>query len=360
MRRGITDLPLHYGAAPAWLFERMKRLVRAIVEVIVGEFGAEEVLRRFSDPVWFQSLGCVAGFDWHSSGLTTTVCGALKEGIKGLEPDLGFFVCGGKGRAARRTPEEINFYAERFGVNGTILTQTSRLVAKVDSSGLQDGFQIYHHMFIGTRDGKWAIVQQGMNATTRWARRYHWYSEGLESFVNEPHKAIAGARASAVLNMVAREAEKARQVVVKLAQEVPEKTLKDVTRLKMPEHHPILDTDISPNYLKKVLVSTYEKPPADFAQFLLTPGVGPKTVRALALVAEVIYGAPLSFRDPVTYSFAHGGKDGYPYPVNRGDYDHTISFLEKGIKEAKLGRGEKLAALKRLERWSGAVSTVEQ
>lgn len=355
MRRGIVDLPLHYGTAPVWLFDRMKRLVRAVVEVIVAEYGAEEVLRRISDPVWFQSLGCVAGFDWHSSGLTTTVCGALKEGVKGLESELGIFVCGGKGRAARRTPDEITFFAERFGLDGPILTQTSRLVAKVDSSGLQDGFQIYHHMFIGTKSGAWAIVQQGMNPATHWARRYHWNSEGLESFVSEPHKAIAGEPAPAVLNMVAREAEKARQVVVELAQEVPEKTLKEVTSLKMPEHHPILEHDICPRHLKKVLISSYEKPPADFAQFLLTPGVGPKTVRALALVAEVIYGAPLSFRDPVTYSFAHGGKDGYPYPVNRTDYDRTILFLEKGVKEAKLGYNEKLAALKRLERWSRTV-----
>lgn len=356
MRSGIADLPLHYGSTPVWLFERMKRLVRAVLQVIVAESGPAEFLRRISDPVWFQSLGCVAGFDWHSSGLTTTLCGAVKEAVRGREAELGIFVCGGKGRASRRTPEEIDFHAERFGLDGEMLIQTSRLVAKVDSSGLLDGFQIYHHMFISAKSGEWAVVQQGMNLTTHWARRYHWHSEGLGSFVSEPHKAIVGQPASSVINMVAREADDARQVMVKLAQERPETVLREITRLKMPEHHPILDSDISRKHLKKVLTSTYEHPPTDFARFLLTPGVGPKTVRALALVAEVIYGAPLSFRDPVTYTFAHGGKDGYPYPVRRVDYDRTISFLEWGVKEAQLGREEKLAALKRLEYWSRSIS----
>lgn len=355
MRQGVADLPLHYGAAPAWLFERMTRLVRAISEVIVAEFGPDELLRRFADPVWFQSLGCVAGFDWHSSGLTTTVGGALKEGIRGREKDLGIFVCGGKGRASRQTPDEIRFFADRFGLDGGQLVRASRLVAKVDSSALQDGFQIYHHLFIGTAQGKWAVVQQGMNPGIRWARRYHWLSEGLASFVVEPHKAIAGVRSERVLNMVAAEAEKARQGVVVLAGAAPEKTLRELRRLRMPEHHPILDTDISPEYLSKVLLSTYEQPPADFVQFLLVRGVGAKTVRALALLAEVVYGAPLSFRDPVTYSFAHGGKDGYPYPVNRQDYDRSIGFLERGIREAKLGNTEKLAALRRLEAWSRGI-----
>ncbi len=355
MRRGIAEMPLHYGSAPVWLFERMKRLVRAVVEVIVAEFGPDELLRRISDPVWFQSLGCVAGFDWHSSGLTTTVCGALKEGIRGQERDLNIFVCGGKGRASRQTPAEINQFAERFGLDGENLILVSRLVAKVDSSALQDGYQIYHHLFIGTGNGEWAIVQQGMNTQTRWARRYHWLSEDLESFVVEPHKGIAGNRSDLVLNMVATEAEKARSATVAIAAQKPEKTVREISRLKLPAHHPVLTGDISPAYLHKVLLKTYEQPPADFARLLLVPGIGPKTIRALALVAEVVYGAPLSFRDPVTYSFAHGGKDGYPYPVNRDDYDRSILFLEKGIKEAKLGRDEKLTALRRLERWSSGL-----
>ncbi|MEO0021150.1 MAG: DUF763 domain-containing protein [candidate division WOR-3 bacterium] len=352
MRRGVVDLPLHSGHAPGWLFERMKRLVRSVAEAIVLEFGALELLRRLSDPVWFQSLGCVAGFDWHSSGLTTTVCGALKEGIRGMERELGVFVCGGKGRASRRTPEEIGFFAEQFSLDGDKLIQTSRLVAKVDSSALQDGYQIYHHLFIGTIDGNWAVIQQGMNEVTGWARRYHWFSEGLESFVVEPHTGIAGPAGGTVLNLTAREAESARETATFIARQFPGKTIKEFMQIRLPARHPVSIQDISPDYLKKVLIKTYEQPPADFASLLLVPGVGPKTVRALALVADVIYGAPLSFRDPVTYTFAHGGKDGYPYPVNRSEYDRSLLFLEKGIKEARIGRREKLEALRRLEQWS--------
>ncbi|MGQ9707678.1 MAG: DUF763 domain-containing protein [bacterium] len=356
MRRGIAQLPLHYGSTPTWLFERMKRLLRAVTQVIVSESGTFGLLYRLSDPVWFQSLGCVAGFDWHSSGLTTTLCGAMKEAVKGLEKNLGIFVCGGKGRASRRTPEELRLFAEMFGLDGEKLIWASRLVAKVDSAALQDGYQIYHHIFIGTTRGEWAVVQQGMNTVTRWARRYHWLSEGLKSFVVEPHTGIAGERSKPVLNMVAAEAGKARDATVELAAQHPNQTVKQLLKLSLPKHHQILKTDIAPSQLHKVLLKTYENPPADFAQLLLVPGLGPKTVRALALLAEVIYGAPLSFHDPVTYTFAHGGKDGYPYPVSRSDYDRSILFLEKGIKEAMLGQNEKLNALRRLERWSRNLS----
>lgn len=360
MRSGIAQLPLHWGETPRWLFERMEKLCRAVVEVIVAEFGPGELLRRLSDPVWFQSLGCVAGFDWHSSGLTTTLCGALKEGVKGLEQELGIFICGGKGRSSRNTPGEILHFAERFSLNGNNLVQTSRLVAKVDSAALQDGFQIYHHIFIGTKNGEWAVVQQGMNTTTRWARRYHWISEGLKSFVVEPHKAIACDHSVPALNMVALEAEKARKAVVAIAQTPPDKTLREFKAIAFPEHHPILPADISPRHIEKVLLTAYQNSPQDFAQLLLTPGVGAKAVQALALLAEVIYGVPLSFRDPVTYSFAHGGKDGYPYPVNRQEYNRSIAFLEKGIKEAKLGRSEKLEALRRLANWSEEIAREEK
>ncbi len=356
MQTGIAELPLHWGEAPKWLFDRMKRLCRAVIEVIITEFGTEEFLRRISDPVWFQSLGCVAGFDWHSSGLTTTLSGALKEGVKGAEKSLGLFICGGKGKAALNTPREICYFAEQFGLSGENLTQTSRLIAKVDSAGLQDGFQIYHHLFVGTKKGEWAVVQQGMNPETRWARRYHWISEGLKSFVNEPHKAIASDHTGIALNMVAREAETARKTTVEIVKNHPEKTLQELKRINFPQHHPIFSTDIPPRNIAKTLLTIYEKPPQEFADLLLFPGVGPKTVRALALLAEVIYGAPLSFRDPVTYSFAHGGKDGYPYPVHQEEYDRSIALLEKGIKEAKMGRGEKLAALKRLENWSRKIT----
>lgn len=327
-----------------------------MVEVIVTDYDVNELLGRLSDPVWFQTLGCVAGFDWHSSGLTTTVSAALKEGIKGMESELGLFVCGGKGRRARQTPEEISSFAEKFGLDGEKLIQTSRLVAKVDGSALQDGFQIYQHIFIGTLKGEWAVIQQGMNTETRRARRYHWFSDGLVSFVVEPHKGIAGPPAGKVLNMTAKEAERARHTATAASKVHPEAILREFSKIKLPSHHPIFESDISTDYIKKILLKTYENPPADFAHLLLVPGVGPKTIRALALIAEVIYGAPLSFRDPVTYTFAHGGKDGYPYPVNLEEYDRSLYFLEKGIREAKLGRTEKLKALRRLEQWSRGLS----
>jgi len=348
-------MPLHWGAAPKWLFERMVRLCRAVTDIVVTDYGPDELLRRFSDPVWFQSFGCVLGFDWHSSGVTTTVCGALKEAVKGREAELGLFVCGGKGAASRKTPAEITGHSDSFGLDGDRLVRASRLSAKVDSAALQDGYQIYHHVFIGTGEGAWAVVQQGMNTDTRWARRYHWLSEGLEDFTREPHKGIACDHSAEPLNMVAAEVDAARQAVVELSAHAPDVTVKQLERLRalgMPAQHPVGLGDVSPRYLQKALVQTYEQPPADFSALLLQPGVGPKTVRALALIAEVTYGAPLSFRDPVTYSFAVGGKDGFPYPVDRSAYDRSVAFLEKGIREAKLGNRDRLDALRRLERWS--------
>ncbi len=359
MRSGVATLPLHWGAAPRWLFDRMVRLSRALAEVIVLEYGTAELLRRYSDPVWFQSLGCVLGFDWHSSGVTTTVCGALKEAVKGREEELGVYVCGGKGAASRKTPTEITVHAEQMGLDPDRLVRASRLSAKVDSAALQDGFQLYHHVFLGTRDGSWAVVQQGMNTDTRQARRYHWVSSGLSDFTSEPHQGVVCDRRGEPLNMVAREADRAREASVLIAREQPDKTLREYERVRtlaLPEKHPVGLADVSPNYLAKALLSTYEHAPADFAALLLQPGVGAKTIRALALMAEVAYGARLSFRDPVTYSFAVGGKDGWPYPVDRSAYDRSIAFLERGVREAKLGQREQLDALRRLERWSCAVA----
>jgi hypothetical protein len=353
-------MPLHWGKAPAWLFQRMVKLCRAVTEIVVTDYGADELLRRFSDPVWFQSFGCVLGFDWHSSGVTTTVCGALKEAVKGQESDLGLYVCGGKGGASRKTPSEIEGFSERFGLNGDTLVRASRLSAKVDSAALQDGFQIYQHVFIGTTEGRWAVVQQGMNTDTRWARRYHWLSEDLEDFVSEPHEGIACDHVGKPLNMVAAEADTARQAVTAISQRSPDVTVKEFERaraLAMPEQHPVGLGDVGRVYLQKALVGTYERPPQDFSALLLQPGVGPRTIRALALIAEVAHGAPLSFRDPVTYSFAVGGKDGWPYPVDRNAYDRSVTFLEKGIREAKLGNKEKLDALRRLDSWSRAVGS---
>ena len=332
----------------------MVKLGRAIAEVIVAEYGAQEFLRRVSDPVWFQSLGCVLGFDWHSSGVTTTVCGALKQGVKGDEANLGLYVCGGKGAVSRKTPEEIRVFSDRFGLEADGLVRASRLSAKVDSSGLQDGYQVYQHVFFGTTDGSWAVVQQGMNTETGWARRYHWLSSGLSDFVVEPHAGIASDHAGEVLNMVAREAEKCRRATVELAAERPERVCRELDRVRnlaLPGHHPVLASDVSARYFYKTLTSTYEQRPSGFAELLLVPGVGPKTVRALALVADVVHGAKASFRDPATYSFAHGGKDGFPYPVNRADYDRTTAVLEKGIRYAKMGLKEELDSLRRLERF---------
>jgi len=353
-------MPLHWGAAPRWLFSRMVRLCRAVTEIVVAEYGAGEVLRRFSDPVWFQSFGCVLGFDWHSSGVTTTVCGALKEAVMGQEASLGLYVCGGKGGASRRTPAEIETFSERFSLDRDRLVRASRLSAKVDSAALQDGFQIYQHVFIGTVDGAWAVVQQGMNTETRWARRYHWLSEGLEDFTTEPHAGIVCDQTGRPLNLVAAEAERARQAVVAVSAQSPDVTVRELERVRalgMPMRHPVGLDDVRPGYLNKVLVSTYEQPPEDFGSLLLTNGIGPKTVRALALIAEVTHGAPLSFRDPVTYSFAVGGKDGWPYPVDRNAYDRSVVFLERGIREARLGQKDKLDALRRLESWSREVES---
>ena len=335
-------MPLHWGKAPAWLFQRMVKLCRAVTEIVVTDYGPMELLRRFSDPVWFQSFGCVLGFDWHSSGVTTTVCGALKEAVKGQEEDLGLYVCGGKGGASRKTPGEIEGFSLQFGLDGDKLVKASRLSAKVDSAALQDGFQIYQHVFMGTTKGSWAVVQQGMNTDTRWARRYHWLSEGLEDFVCEPHEGIACDHVGKPLNMVAAEADTARRAVAAISQRSPDATVRELERvvealarssenrgqshgapasnssrdsprfraLAMPEQHPVGLADVNPKYLQKALVGTYERPPQDFAALLLQPGIGPKTIRALALIAEVTHGAPLSFRDPVTYSFAVSGKDG--------------------------------------------------
>ncbi len=354
MRLGLAELHLHWGSAPLWLFQRMARLSRAIIEIVISENGTEEFLRRISDPVWFQSFGCVLGFDWHSSGITTTVCGALKEGLKEIESELGIFIAGGKGKVSRQTPAEIQTKARRFGLDPNPLIYASRLSAKVDSAALQDGYQIYHHSFFGTSDGKWAVVQQGMNTHTRWARRYHWLGSDIFDLVVEPHKAIVCNHKTKPLNLVAKESEETRTIAVKLAQEKPEKTIKELKRIKeliLPEHHPIYASDINPNRLKKILLITYENPPFDFASLLIKQGVGPKTLRALALIAEVAYGAKPSFKDPVSYTFAHGGKDGYPYPVNQKEYDNSIAILEKAIKLAKIGRTEQLYALKRLSNW---------
>lgn len=351
MRTGYANLPLHYGAAPRWLFSRMTKLTRAMSEIILGEYGQEEFLRRISDPIWFQSLGCVLGFDWHSSGLTTTLCGALKQGFKDLEKDFGVFIAGGKGKTSRKTPDEIRFWAEQMSFEPEQMVYASRMSAKVDSCAVQDGYQIYHHVFFGTKDGKWAVVQQGMNTQTRWARRYHWLSLDLADFVVEPHKAIVSDSKGEILNMVAKESEPARKTSAVISSNKPSESVKEYQKIKelsLPARHPVLSRDINPLRFEKILLKTYEEQPQSFEALLGISGVGPQTIRALALISEVTYGAKPSFFDPVSYSFAHGGKDGYPYPINRADYDKSIEILEKVITLAKIGQSDKLDALKRL------------
>ena len=353
MRTGIVNLPLHYGRAPAWLFNRMAKLASQITLVIVKEYGPDEFLKRISDPFWFQAFGCVLGFDWHSSGLTTTTCGALKEGLRDISKEIGVFVCGGKGATSRKTPHEIEAIGQKrlLKSDPRDLIYASKMAAKVDNSALQDGYSLYQHSFFFTSSGKWAIVQQGMNADNRWARRYHWLAEAVTDFVCEPHKAICCDHKGEVLNMVALESEGTRQMTARLAKEAGVKVVsefKKVKQLKLESHHAVSLDDIRPENLNRILTKTYERRPENFEQFLGIEGVGPKTVRALALVSELIYGKSPSFRDPVRFSFAHGGKDGHPYPINKTDYDLSINILKDAIDKAKISRTEKLAAIKRL------------
>jgi hypothetical protein len=335
----------------------MTQLAPAIAEVIVLEHGRQTFLQRLSDPVWFQAFGCVLGFDWHSSGVTTTVCGALREGLGTRSSELGIFVAGGKGKASRKTPAELTTFGAQLGLDGPRLAYNSRMAAKVDSAAVQDGFGIYHHSFFLTAEGEWAVVQQGMRDNDGTARRYHWLGSQVRDFVNEPHAAIASdAGSEHVLNMVASESSPARTASTEFARQEPRVIDREIARvisLALPSRHWVdIQRDINPAHLRKVLVSTYEASPTNYEQLLAVPGVGPKAVRALALVADIVYGSPASMRDPARFSFAHGGKDGHPYPVNRGVYDHSVEWLRDAVDKANIGRTEKLAALKRLASWT--------
>lgn len=335
----------------------MTKLAREIVSMMVMEFGTLEVLQKLSDPYWFQSLGCVLGFDWHSSGVTTTVCGAIKEAMKGLESELGLFVAGGKGKASLKTPQQILAYADAYSiaVDPGQLVYASRMSAKVDNTAVQDGYQLYHHVFVFDRAGRWAVIQQGMNEQNRWARRYHWLSTGVSDFVCEPHSAVCSdSRGQLVLNMVAREAEDSRKTAALLASQPPDTLAKEIERmheLTLAAHHAVLISDLKPASLSKILLKTYERKPATFLELLEIPGVGPKSVRALAMIADLVYGAPACTRDPARFSFAHGGKDGYPYPVNRQVYDKSIEIVKKAIEKARIGDRERLDAIRRLTRF---------
>jgi hypothetical protein len=329
----------------------MVKLAREITIHIVAEYGPEEVLRRLSDPFWFQAFGCVLGFDWHSSGVTTTVTGALKEGVRGLEHELGFHAGGGKGAVSRKTPSEIVAACERLSIDAKPLVYASRMSAKVDSAAVQDGYQLYHHAFFFTDSGAWCVVQQGMNDANGMARRYHWLASSVRSYVNEPHAAVCAEAPADTLNLVAAESDPVRSASSELAREKPEVVLTALQRLPaltMPKRHAVMIADVNSRYLEKILLKTYERAPENFETLLGMEGVGARTLRALALVSEVIYGTPASTRDPARFSFAHGGKDGTPFPVDTGTYDKTVEILRAAVNRAGIDRSERVAALKRL------------
>ena len=351
MKTGTADLPLHGGRVPMWLAARMASLGRVIVEALVLEYGRTEVLRRLADPFWFQSLGCVMGMDWHSSGITTSVLGALKRGLAPVAAELGIHVCGGRGRHSRRTPDELLALGERISIDAPALVRASRLVAKVDSAAVQDGFDLYLHGFVVTDDGQWAVVQQGMNPEKRQARRYHWLWERAGSFVEEPHNAIEGQpQPFPIVNLTDRAAAEARAQTVALAVADPERVVAGVRHaLSLPSHHDVRAENLDLRRLGAALQVAARLGPSSFPELLLTPNIGKRTLLALALVAEVVHGMPSRFTDPARFSFAHGGKDGHPFPVPLKIYDETLRVLRHAVDHAKVDQGAKLMALRRLD-----------
>jgi len=357
-RTGFASLPLHGGKAPAWLFSRMVPLSREILRHIIEEYGAQEVLRRLSDPHWFQAFGCVLGFDWHSSGVTTTVCGAVKEALKVTSSEWGLFAAGGKGAASRKSPAQITAACERLGEDPRVLVHASRTAAKVDSAAVQDGYQLYHHTFLFTTAGEWCVVQQGMHDADGTARRYHWLSEHVTSFVDEPHEAVCCDARGDTLNLVASESADVRHASTELARMTPQTTIEAIEKraaegqlpeLLLPKRHMLFpELDVDTRYLSKILLQTYERAPEDFESLLGMQGVGPRTLRALALASEVIYGTTASTRDPARFAFAHGGKDGIPFPVDRETYDKTIEVLGRAVDRSSIDYSERRRALKRL------------
>jgi len=355
-RSGVADLPLHGGRVPPWLAERMTKLGTGIVESVLYHYGASELLSRLSDPFWFQALGCVMGMDWHSSGITTSVLGALKRGVNPRSNDLGIYICGGRGKHSRKTPEELRAVADRTSLDGNALVRASRLTARVDNNAIADGFQLYLHAFVLSKSGEWAVVQQGMNDASGMARRYHWHSATVRDFVSEPHTAIVGEPQGVIMNLVDAKATAAQKALLSVVKEHPEKTLEQTKKLLLPRHHDVRSSDVDPKRLGAVLALAYEREFRDFASLLLLEKLGPRTLQSLALVAEVVHGAPSRFSDPARFSFAHGGKDRHPFPVPLKTYDESISVLRHSLHAAKLGDSEKMDGFKRLD---GFVRTIE-
>jgi hypothetical protein len=370
-RSGVADLPLHGGRVPAWLASRMSTLGTAIAESIIHHYGRSELLTRLSDPFWFQALGSVMGMDWHSSGITTSVMGALKRGLTPRAHELGIHVCGGRGKQSRNTPGELRTIAERINLDGDALVRTSRLTARVDNNAVADGFQIYLHSFILTPEGEWAVVQQGMNAASRLARRYHWHSAAVRDFTSEPHTAIVGEHTGTIMNLVDRQARPAQDALLAIARDDPSRTISELRavvahrasaprHLNMPAHHDVRAEDVNEKRLGAVLALAHERDLRDFAAFLLLEQLGPRTLQSLALIAEVVHGTPTRFDDPARFAFAHGGKDGHPFPVPLKVYDESIAVLRRALDAAKLGRSDKLDGFSRLDRFTRAIERHRQ
>lgn len=357
-RAGTADLPLHHGFVPLWLAERMAKLGRAIVEEILSSKGKNELLTRLSDPFWFQSLGAVMGMDWHSSGITTSVMGALKRSINPNAKEFGLYICGGKGSQSKQAPVQLLKYAEINGLDGQQLVQSSKLSAKVDNTAVQDGFQLYQHHFVISSEGNWTVIQQGMSNASATARRYHWHSPSVKSFVEEPHTSIYGENRGAILNLTDKNAQPLKQAMLSVTAESPNKMLAEIGQMKrlvMPNHHEVRAENIDMKRLGAVLWLAQEKNVSNFEELLLLEGLGPRTLQSLALVSEVIYGSPSRFKDPARFSFAHGGKDGHPFPVPTKVYDETIATLQTAIHKSKLGNADKINAIQSLSKIASKV-----
>lgn len=356
-RSGVADLPLHGGRVPHWLADRMTKLGSAITETIVHDYGTSAFLSRLSNPFWFQAMGAVMGMDWHSSGITTSVMGALKRGLGPKADELGLYFCGGRGRFSRNTPQELRTIADSRGFDADALVRTSRLTARIDNNAIADGFQIYLHCFVVNDQGEWVVVQQGLNDRNGMARRYHWHSTEVRDFVAEPHTGIVGEDQGDIMNLVDRHAKPAQSAMLEITHEKPEKILADASHLKMPSHHEVRETNVDLKRLGAVLAVAYERDLHDFAELLLLEKLGPRTLQSLALVAEVAHGAPTRFSDPARFSFAHGGKDRHPFPVPLKTYDETLHFLRTSLDAAKVGDKEKIEGFQRLERFVRNVET---
>jgi uncharacterized protein len=356
-RSGTADLPLHNGRVPQWLAERMTRLGSAITEAIIYHYGSSAFLSRLSDPFWFQALGTVMGMDWHSSGITTSVMGALKRGLGPQADELGIYICGGRGRFSRNTPQELRSIAERRSFDGAALVRASRLTARVDNNAIADGFQIYLHSFILASNGEWAVVQQGLNNRSGMARRYHWHSATLKDFVAKPHTGIVGENQGLIMNLVDVQAKPAQSALLEIAREKPETTLTAARQLRMPDHHEVRAQNIDLKRLGAVLAVAHDRDLQQFAELLLLESLGPRTLQSLALIAEVVHGTPSRFSDPARFSFAHGGKDRHPFPVPLKTYDESLNFLRRSLDKAKLGGGDKLDGFRRLESFVRAVES---